>query len=89
LAECARECRTGPEPPITRLAICLDPKLDRALGRIASIPGRTKSGIAREALQRQVAIVRLRELRKTALPFGQAQGLLTDQDVFVAPARGS
>jgi len=67
---------------MTTLTIRLDAKLDKALDRVAKSTGRTKSEIAREALRRQVAISRFRELRKKTLPFSEAQGLLTDEDVF-------
>lgn len=69
---------------MSTLTIRLDPKLDKALGRIAKRTGRTKSDIAREALERQVAVTRFRELRAKVLPFAEAQGLLTDEDVFRA-----
>ena len=47
--------------------------------------GRTKSEIAREALRRQIAAARFRELRsKTTVPFAELQGLVTDEDVFRA-----
>jgi len=69
---------------MTTLTIRLDPKLDKALDRIARSSGRTKSEIACEALRRQVAVVRFRELRKKALPFSEARGLLTDDDVVRA-----
>ena len=64
------------------LTIRLDPKLERALDRVAKDTGLSKSEIAREALRRQVAVARLRKLRKKTLPFAEAQGLLTDEDVF-------
>jgi predicted transcriptional regulator len=67
---------------VTTLTIRLDPKLEKALGRLAKSTGRTKSAIAREALRRQVAVARFRQLRKKTLPFAEAQGLLTDEDVF-------
>lgn len=69
---------------MSTLTIRLDPKLDKALDRIARRTGRTKSEIAREALERQVAVARFRELRAKTLPFAEAQGLLTDEDVFRA-----
>jgi predicted transcriptional regulator len=69
---------------MTTLTIRLDSKLAKALNRIAKRTGRTKSEIAREALKRQVAVSRFRELRKKALPFAEAQGLVTDEDVFRA-----
>lgn len=67
---------------MSTLTIRLDPKLDKALARVAKSTGRTKSEIAREALRRQVAVARFRELRRKALPFAEAQGLVTDEDVF-------
>jgi len=38
---------------MTTLTIRLDPKLEKALDRVAKSTGRTKSEIAREALRRQ------------------------------------
>lgn len=67
---------------MTTLTIRIDPKLEKALDRIAKSTGRSKSDIAREALGRQVALARFRELRKKTLPFAEAQGLVTDEDVF-------
>lgn len=67
---------------MTTLTIRLDPKLEKALARIAKLTGRTKSDIAREALERQVAVARFRELRGKTLPFAEAQGLVTDEDLF-------
>ena len=67
---------------MTTLTIRLDPKLDKALAQLAKTSGRTESEIAREALRRQVAVARFRELRRKTLPFAEAQGLLTDDDVF-------
>ena len=65
-----------------KLTIRLDPKLDEALDRLARSTGKTKSEIAREALKREVAVTRFRELRRKTLPFAEAQGLVTDEDVF-------
>jgi predicted transcriptional regulator len=72
----------APEAFMSTLTIRLDPMLEKALDRIAKKTGRTKSEIAREALRRQVAVARFRELRRKALPFAEAQGLLTDEDVL-------
>ncbi|MGA8048917.1 MAG: ribbon-helix-helix protein, CopG family [Burkholderiales bacterium] len=69
---------------MSTLTIRLDPKLEKALARIAKSTGRTKSEIAREALERQIAVTRFRELRRKTLPFAEAQGLLSDEDVFAA-----
>lgn len=69
---------------MTTLTIRLDEKLERALERLARTTGRSKSELAREALKRQIAVARFRELRRRTLPFAEAQGLLTDEDVFKA-----
>ncbi|MEX2148988.1 MAG: ribbon-helix-helix protein, CopG family [Steroidobacteraceae bacterium] len=66
------------------LTIRLDANLAKALGRFARRSGRSKSDIAREALKRWIATARFRELRAKTLPFSEAQGLLTDEDVFRA-----
>ena len=65
-----------------RLTIRLNPKLAQALARIARRSGKTKSEIARDALARQVAIVQFREARAKTIPFAEAQGLFTDEDIF-------
>jgi predicted transcriptional regulator len=69
---------------VTTLTIRLDEKLERALDRLAKATGRSKSDLAREALKRQVAVARFRELRRRTLPFAEAQGLLTDEEIFKA-----
>lgn len=69
---------------MTTLTIRLDEKLERALERLARTTGRSKSELAREALKRQIAVARFRELRRRTLPFAEAQALLTDEDVFKA-----
>ena len=69
---------------MTTLTIRLDEKLERALERLAKTTGRSKSELAREALKRQIAVARFRELRRRTLPYAEAQGLLTDEDVFKA-----
>ncbi|HAX62031.1 MAG TPA: CopG family transcriptional regulator [Elusimicrobia bacterium] len=38
--------------------------------------------IVRDAVDRYIAIKQFRNLRKIVLPFAEAQGLITDEDVF-------
>jgi predicted transcriptional regulator len=64
------------------LTIRIDDKLDAELEQLARTTQRTKSDLAREMLRRQVAIARFRELRRKAMPFAEAAGYLTDEDVF-------
>lgn len=64
------------------LTIRLDTKLDRELARLARQSGRSKSELVREALRRQLMLQRLRALRRQAIPYAEAAGYLTDEDVF-------
>jgi predicted transcriptional regulator len=68
----------------TVLTIRLDRELDRQLGRLAKRSGRSRSEIARDALRRQLAVLQFEEARKQILPFAEARGFLTDEDVFRA-----
>ena len=40
------------------------------------------SDLVRESLRQYLIIKQFRQLRNTALPFAEAQGILTDEDVF-------
>ncbi|MFH1260143.1 MAG: CopG family transcriptional regulator [Elusimicrobiota bacterium] len=40
--------------------------------------------IVRESIEHYIAVKRFRQLRKKTLPFAEAQGLITDEDVFRA-----
>ena len=42
------------------------------------------SDLVRESIRRYVVIERFRALRKKVLPFAEAQGFITDEDVFKA-----
>ncbi|TMA12763.1 MAG: ribbon-helix-helix protein, CopG family [Deltaproteobacteria bacterium] len=64
------------------LTIRLDKELDALLTRATKQSGKTRSEVAREALQRQLRLVQFEALRKKAMPFAEARGYLTDEDVF-------
>jgi predicted transcriptional regulator len=64
------------------LTIRLDPALERQLRRLAQRTGRTRSDLARDALRRQLAVSQLDDIRRRTMPFAEARGYLTDEDVF-------
>jgi predicted transcriptional regulator len=64
------------------LTIRLDGKMGRELDRLAEQTGRTRSDLARDALRRQLSLLRFEYLRDKVLPFAEARRLLTDEDVF-------
>ena len=64
------------------VTIRLDPELQKQLDRLARRTGKTRSDIVREALRRQLAVAQFEDLRKRLMPFAEAAGYLTDEDVF-------
>ena len=60
----------------------LDAELDKLLTKASERSGVTRSELAREALRRQLRISHLDALRKRIMPFAEARGFLTDEDVF-------
>ena len=66
----------------TILSIRIDKDLEELLEQATRRTGRSKSELVREALRRQLSIESFQQLRKKLLPYGEAQGWLTDEDVF-------
>ena len=64
------------------LTIRLDPELERQLARAARHSGRSRSEFVREAIRRQLAVTQFEDLRRRIMPFAEARGYLTDEDVF-------
>jgi predicted transcriptional regulator len=66
----------------TTLTIRIDEEIEHLLEQSSNRSGRTKSELVRQAIKRQLSIDSFQELRKQLLPYGEAQGWLTDEDVF-------
>ena len=64
------------------LTIRIDDRLDAELREVVARTGTGKSAFVREAVRRQLAIARLEHLRRRVAPFAEAQGWLTDEDIF-------
>lgn len=64
------------------ITVRLDKEVARLLARAVKLSGRSQSEVIREALRRQLAIDVFDQLRRRVAPFAEAQGLLTDEDVF-------
>jgi predicted transcriptional regulator len=56
--------------------------LRKELQQISNAEAKPISDLVRESIQKYVAIYNFRRLRNTILPFAEAQGILTDEDVF-------
>ena len=75
-------CITMHDMKTSALTIRLDPELDRRLNEAAERSGRTRSEFVREAVRRQLALAQFEDLRRRIMPFAEARGYLTDEDVF-------
>jgi predicted transcriptional regulator len=64
------------------ITIRLDEDLEKLLTDVSRESGRSRSEIAREALRRQLSVSQFEILRKRSMPFAEARGFLTDEDVF-------
>jgi predicted transcriptional regulator len=64
------------------LTIRLDEDTERLLAQSSRRSGKNRSEIAREAIRRQLRIERFRELRAESIPYAEAAGFFTDEDVF-------
>lgn len=64
------------------LSIRLDKDLDRLLGKASRQVGQSRSEVAREALRRQLRLTQFEAVRRRMMPFAEARGFLTDEDVF-------
>jgi len=66
------------------ITVRLPESLKSELDEISRDENRAISDIVRESLRRYVAIEKFRSVRRRILPFAEAQGLLTDDDIFKA-----
>jgi predicted transcriptional regulator len=66
------------------MTIRLPNHLRSDLEKISREQHKPVSDVVRESIRRYVAIEKFRLLRKKVLPFAEAQGFITDEDVFKA-----
>jgi predicted transcriptional regulator len=64
------------------VTIRLDRDLQRRLDRVCKQSGRTRSEVVRDALRRQLTLLQFEQLRRQTMPFAEARGYLTDEDVY-------
>ena len=64
------------------ISIRLDEELAPLLAEACKRSGQTRSEVVREALKKHLAQLRFKSLRRRVLPYAEARGYLTDEDVF-------
>jgi hypothetical protein len=72
----------------TTLTIRLDKDLNALLTKASRRSGGNRSEVAREALRRKLRISQFETLRGKIMPFAEARGYLTDEDVFADVREG-
>lgn len=60
----------------------LNDDLDKLLDKAVRQSGKNRSEVAREALRRQLRITQFKAFRQKIMPYAEARGYLTDEDVF-------
>ena len=66
----------------TTLAVRLDDSLEKELDRRCDRTGQNRSDLVRDALRRHLRLAEFADLRARMLPYAEAAGWLTDDDVF-------
>jgi predicted transcriptional regulator len=64
------------------ITVRLDDDLVPVLDEVCRRSGQTRSEVMREALKRHLVQRRLEQIRRRVMPFAEARGYLTDEDVF-------
>ena len=69
------------KPTVT---VRLPEEMRSTLKQISYAEQKPVSDIVRESIRRYISVYQFRRLSNKVLPFAEAQGLLTDEDVFKA-----
>lgn len=67
---------------MSTITVRIPDELKNDLQRISELNHKPISDIVRESVRRFVVTERFRQLRREAIPYAEAQGFLTDEDVF-------
>jgi len=63
------------------ITIRLDPDLLELLDEISADLGRSRSELVRDAVRRHLSLLRFEQRRRALLPFAEAAGVVSDEDV--------
>jgi predicted transcriptional regulator len=66
------------------LSVRVSAETVRRLRRLSKTAKKPVSDLVRESLERFLSIQEFRSLRRKVLPFAEASGFLTDEDIFKA-----
>ncbi len=69
---------------MSNLTVRIPESLRKELRVLCDQEQRPASEVVRDSLRRYIAVRKFQRLRRRTLPFAEAQGFLTDEDVFEA-----
>ena len=64
------------------VAVSLPADLTARLDVVAKEEGTSRSEVVRDALRRYLALRQFQKVRESVIPYAEAAGVLTDEDVF-------
>ena len=64
------------------ITIRLPEDMRNNLQEISKFEGKPVSDLVRESLKKYISQYKFRKLRNKVLPFAEAQGILTDEDIY-------
>lgn len=64
------------------VTVRLEAEMQERLDALSERTGMSRSDIIRDALKRQLPLMAFEEHRKALMPFAEAKGFLTDEDIF-------
>lgn len=65
------------------MTISLPEEISMGLATLVRRSGKSRSQVVQDALRKQIAIERFKDLRERLVPKGRKAGFATDEDVFV------
>ena len=67
---------------MSTITVRIPEELKAELQKISASEHKPISDLVRESVRRYVNVEQFRQLRRKTLPFAEAQGLITDEDIF-------
>jgi metal-responsive CopG/Arc/MetJ family transcriptional regulator len=64
------------------VAVSLPADLTTRLDAVAEEEGTSRSEVVRDAVRRYLALRQFQKVRESVIPYAEAAGVLTDEDVF-------
>lgn len=64
------------------ISVSLPETLKRELDEVVRAEGTTRSDVIREAVREHLVARRMQALRRELVPYAEARGVFTDEDVF-------